>query len=58
MLRVVLKLESGQLRFLRALEAGTLDATLLGDRVCVQRVHVNPGLLWRLRRGLEGLEER
>lgn len=58
MLRVVLKLEPGQLRFLRALEAGTLDATLLGDRAFVQRVHANPGLLWRLQRGLEGLEER
>jgi len=31
MLRVVLKLEPGQLRFLRALDAGTLDATLLGE---------------------------
>jgi len=40
------------------LRGGTLDATPLGDRVFVQRVHANPGLLWRLRRGLEGLEER
>ena len=57
-LRVVLKLEPGQLRFLRALEAGTLDATPLGDRAFVSRVHANPGLLWRLQRGTEGLEER
>jgi predicted nucleotidyltransferase component of viral defense system len=57
-LHVVLRLQPGQLRFLRALEAGTLDATLLGDRALVQRVQANPGLLWRLQRGLAGLEER
>ena len=57
-LRVVLKLEPGQLGFLRALEAGALDATPLGDRAFVSRVHANPGLLWRLQRGTEGLEER
>jgi len=58
MLRVVLRLQPGQLRLLRVLEAGTLDATLLGDRALVQRVQANPGLLWRLQRGLTGLEER
>ena len=58
LLRVVLRLQPGQLRLLRVLEAGTLDATLLGDRALVQRVQANPGLLWRLQRGLTGLEER
>ena len=58
MLRVVLRLQPGQLRFLGALEAGTLDATLLGDPALLERVNANPGLLWRLQRGLAGLEER
>jgi len=58
MLRVVLRLQPRQLRFLRALEAGTLDATLVGDPALLERVTANPGLLWRLQRGIAGLEER
>lgn len=58
LLGVVLELELGQREFLRALEAGTLNAALLGDPGLVQRVRANPGLLWRLQRGIAGLEER
>lgn len=57
LLRLVLKLEPGQLQFLRALEAGALDATLLGDPALALRAQANPGLLWRLQRGIAGLEE-
>jgi predicted nucleotidyltransferase component of viral defense system len=58
LLRLVLSLEPGQLQFLRALEEGTLDATLLGDPALTLRVQANPGLLWRSQRGIAGLEER
>ena len=58
LLRLVLKLEPGQLQFLRALEAGTLDATLLGDSALALRAQANPGLLWRLQRGTAEFEER
>ena len=58
LLRRVLRLEPGQLQFLRALEAGTLDAALLGDPALALRAQRNPGLLWRLQRGIAELEER
>ena len=58
LLRLVLRLEPSQLRFLRALEAGTLDATLLGDPALALRAQANPGLLWRLQRGTAEFEER
>ena len=58
LLGAVLKLEPSHLQFLSALEAGVLDATVLGDVQLAQRVQVNPGLLWRLQRGMAGLEER
>lgn len=58
LLGVVLELEPGQREFLRALEAGTLNAAVLGDPHLVRRVLANPGLLWRLQRGIARLEER
>jgi len=58
LLRRVLSLDPGQLQFLRALEEGTFDATLLGDPALTLRVQANPGLLWRSQRGIAGLEER
>ena len=58
LLRAVLELLPGERQFLHALEAGTLDATLLGDATLAPRVQTNPGLLWRLQRGMAGLEER
>ena len=58
LLRDVLHLQPNQVRFLRNLEAGNLDATGLGDAELVARAHANPSLLWRIQRGIEGLEER
>jgi predicted nucleotidyltransferase component of viral defense system len=58
LLRVVLELQPAQRQFLRALAAGTLDAALLGDSAIARRTQANPGLLWRLQRGVAGLEER
>ncbi len=58
LLRRVLALQPAQRQFLRALEAGTLDASLLGDSALALRVQANPGLLWRLQRGAAGLEDR
>ena len=47
-----------ELSFLRALDAGTLDAGLLGVPALSERVAANPGLLWRPQQGASGLEER
>jgi predicted nucleotidyltransferase component of viral defense system len=58
LLQVVLDLQPAQRQFLRVLEAGTLDATLLGDPTLALRAQANPGLLWRLQHGIVGLEER
>jgi predicted nucleotidyltransferase component of viral defense system len=58
LLRAVLKLQPAQRQFLRALEAGDLDAALLGDPALALRAQSNPGLLWRLQRGIAELEER
>jgi len=58
LLRAVLKLQPAQRQFLRALEAGDLDAALLGDPALALRAQSNPGLLWRLQRGTAELEER
>ena len=58
LLEVVLDLQPAQRQFLRVLDGGTLDATLLGDSALALRVQANPGLLWRLQRGIAGLEER
>lgn len=58
LLRALLKLTPAHLRFLSNLEAGVLDATVLGGVELASRVQANPGLLWRLRRGMVGLEER
>ena len=54
----VLELSPAELAFLRALQDGTLDASLIGDPAFAARVEANPGLLWRLQRGTAGLEER
>ena len=54
----LLALTPAQLEFLRALEAGTLDAGLLRAPLLEARVAANPGLLWRIQRGFAGLEER
>ena len=58
LLHAVLELQPAQREFLRTLDAGTLDATLLGDPALTPRAQANPGLLWRLQRGVAGLEER
>jgi hypothetical protein len=54
----VLALEERHLDFLRALEGGRLDPGILAEPALVERVRVNPGLLWRLQRGAGTLEER
>jgi predicted nucleotidyltransferase component of viral defense system len=58
LLQELFALTDGQREFLRALEAGTLDAGLLGAPALEARVAANPGLLWRLWRGSAELEER
>lgn len=54
----LLALTPAQLAFLRELESGTLAPELLEMPALEERVAVNPGLLWRIRRGSSGLEER
>jgi hypothetical protein len=51
-------LSPAQEHFLRVLEAGELDPVLLRAPAFEGRVAANPGLLWRVQRGAEGLEER
>ena len=58
LLSSVLELRPGQLQFLHALEAGTFDTKPLGGPALALRAQANPGLLWRLQRGIAGLEER
>jgi hypothetical protein len=54
----VLAFRSPHIDFLRALDRGALDATLLQAPAIADRVACNPGLLWRLQRGAATLEER
>lgn len=55
----VASLEDSHRRFLRHLDQGSIRADLLElDEGSRERVRRNPGLLWRLRTGLQGLEER
>ena len=55
----VASLEDSHLRFLRHLDQGHIRADLLElDEGSRERVRRNPGLLWRLRSGFQGLEER
>ena len=51
-------LSPAQVDFLRVLEEGELDPVLLEAPALEGRVAANPGLLWRVQRGAEGLEER
>jgi len=58
-LEQVASLEDSHLRFLRLLDQGHLRPELLElDEGSRERVRRNPGLLWRLRTGPMGLEER
>lgn len=53
----VLSLEDRHRDFLGNLERGAVDASQL-NLPDPSRVHINPGLLWRLRVGAQALEER
>ncbi|MFA4965466.1 MAG: nucleotidyl transferase AbiEii/AbiGii toxin family protein [Thermoleophilia bacterium] len=53
----LLALKPAQARFLRALEEGELNPVLLETPALEGSVAANPGLLWRVQRGAEGLEE-
>jgi len=55
----VANLEDSHIRFLRHLDQGHIRPDRLElDEVSRERVRRNPGLLWRLRTGSLGLEER
>jgi hypothetical protein len=54
----LLSLRPAQVHFLRILEEGELDPALLQTPDLEGNVAANPGLLWRVQRGAEGLEER
>ena len=54
----LLTLRPAQVHFLRILEEGELDPALLQALGFEGNVAANPGLLWRVQRGAEGLEER
>jgi len=51
-------LGDGHREFLRLLDRGELRPDLLPGNIVTDRVAANPGLLWRLRRGVDTLEER
>lgn len=54
----LLPLTSAQAHFLRVLEEGEVNPVLLEAPALEGRIAANPGLLWRVQRGAEGLEER
>ena len=58
LLEQLVDLAPGHVEFLAALDRGELRPGVLPGEGWPERVSLNPGLSWRLRTGLEGLEER